>query len=272
MDKIAMVKAAEVRGVLACLLDNDLMKVANEEEFEAVAEIVAENLGDDYTLEDVLDTTAEVIETAEALENMSDEELAALEAEAGEVVDEGEGEIVELEVKEASEKDDVDPVELMNQYGELLMAKEAGEITDAYFEKKAASIQGILQALKGGAAKAYTGDIAAGARAAKGSVGSKAKDIGSYLKGGFTADKLRKAKGMSKAKGSYAVNIKKIPLEDTANRSRLRSQFKGRVGTKADRAALLRKGLLQSGAAYGGATGLAGGAAYGGSRLAGRGE
>ena len=243
MDKIAMVKAAEVRGVLACLVDNEMVKVGNEAEFEEVAMAVAEELGDEYTLEDVLEGTAEVMEAIEALENMSDEELAELEAaiaaEEGAPAEEEVLEEVPEEEKVASAGGHEKTAELKQQYTDLVMAKEAGEISENYFEKEANKIMDLLRAA-GGAARSAPGRAGAAAKAAPGQVRDAARAApaaarrgGEALKDGLTFDRLRAAR---RSKGS--------------------PEF---------RQALRRQGYRQSGLAYGGA-GAAGGGGYAASR------
>lgn len=216
MDKVAMIKSAEVRGVLACLVDNNLIKIANEEAFEAIADTVAGNLGDDYNLEDVLDGTASVVETAEALDNLSDEELAELAAAVDAEQAEGDvaapvAEVVPEVVPEDIPKEASDTQysatqykDLMAQYGELVMAKEAGDISDKYFEKQA----GMLQ------------------------------------------DGLRQAQGLGKIIQPKLVNAKD-KLVDGLSFDRLRA-FKRSKGTDDFKKKLLMQGLKQSGAAYGG--------------------
>lgn len=169
MDKIAMVKTAEVRGVIACLVDNELVKVANQDEFNALSDLVEANVSENYDVNEVMNKTAEVLD---ALENMSDEELeelaAAIEEEqAEEAVAE---EVAEDEVKEASE---INETALMAAYGELAMAKEAGEISAEEFEKEAGSLRGMVEGAKNLASRAYNGDVSGAAK----SIGAKAKEL-----------------------------------------------------------------------------------------------
>lgn len=58
MDKIAQIKLAETHGVLAALADTGLLKVASEEDFDFMTEKVAEALGDDYDMDQVISKTA----------------------------------------------------------------------------------------------------------------------------------------------------------------------------------------------------------------------
>ena len=64
MDKFAMLKEAEVAGVLSAFMDNGYMAKLASDDFEYVVEKVAENLGDSYTVEDVADVTGAVLNGA----------------------------------------------------------------------------------------------------------------------------------------------------------------------------------------------------------------
>lgn len=61
MDKIAMLKEAEVAGVLSAFVDNGYMAKLASDDFEYVVEKVAENLDDSYTVEDIADVTGAVL-------------------------------------------------------------------------------------------------------------------------------------------------------------------------------------------------------------------
>jgi len=255
MDKIAMVKAAEVRGVLACLVDNEMVKVGNEAEFEEVAAAVAEELGDEYTLEDVLEGTAEVMEAIEALENMSDEELAELEAaiaaEEGAPAEEEVLEEVPEEEKVASDKGHEKTAELKQQYTDLVMAKEAGEISENYFEKEANKIMDLLRAA-GGAARSAPGRAGAAAKAAPGQVRDAARAAPGQVR-----DAARAAPAAARRGGEA--------LKDGLTFDRLRAARRSK-GSPEFRQALRRQGYRQSGLAYGGAGAAGGGGGYAASR------
>lgn len=53
MDKIAMLKEAEVSGVLAAFTDAGIMQPLAAEDFDYLTEKVAANLDDTYTVEDI---------------------------------------------------------------------------------------------------------------------------------------------------------------------------------------------------------------------------
>ena len=111
MNKSAhLVKTAEIRGVMACLVDSEMVKVACEEDFDALVNKVADAIGDEqYDLNTVLNKTGEIIEG-------SQQELS---------------------------KEDVE-----REMGKLTMSKMAGEISDEEFEKEASRIQQARQAVE----------------------------------------------------------------------------------------------------------------------------
>lgn len=157
MDKLAMVKLAEVNGVIAGLVDEDLVKVASEDEFNALCDLVAENLDDEYDMEDVLNKTAEVVELAEALE-------------------------AEME-KEAGEAEEVDVNDILAAYGHLTLLKEAEEVDDQSYEEEAGKLKKMLNYVgtKGGKAWEAT---KGGGKAVGGHI---ARNWGKYTAGAGTA-------------------------------------------------------------------------------------
>ena len=64
MQKFAhLVKTAEIRGVMAYLVDSEMVKVASGEDFDSLVNEVSEAIGDEqYDLNTVLSKTAEIIE------------------------------------------------------------------------------------------------------------------------------------------------------------------------------------------------------------------
>ena len=272
MDKVAMIKSAEVRGVLACLVDNGLVKVANEESFEAIADAVASNLGDDYTLEDVLDNTADVVETAEAIDNMTVVERAALAAAIDNMTDEERAALAAAIDEDAAAAAATPEAEktaeyknLMEQYGELVMAKEAGEITDSYFEKQALSIQSLLQSGANAARNAYTNDFSGVSN-----VMGKAKDIGRGMARGLTGTTYREANAILKDLNANLANIRRQNMKDPGVRNKLRALLGSQKTVVPFVADAKKQGLKEIAKAYGilgtGAAGTAG-AAYGINRL-----
>ena len=109
MDKLAyLVKEAEVRGVLAGLVDTGHLKVASVEDIDAMAGAVSDMIeGTDYDLDTVLDKTAELIEYLNSDEYAQEEQ----EKTAGEI----------------------DETARMAAFGELSMMKMAGEIDEDSF-------------------------------------------------------------------------------------------------------------------------------------------
>jgi hypothetical protein len=250
MDKLAMVKSAEVRGVMACLVDNGLLKVANEEMFEMMADAVVEKLAEDYNLEDVLDNTAEVAEAAEAIENMDEEELAELVAAADTDDEVVEDDVVEDDIDKEASAADIDGV--MQDYSKLLMAKEAGEITEQYFEKEAGAIKEFLSKMYAGA-KAAPGKMYAGAKAAPGKMYAGAKAAPGKMYAGAKA-----------APGKVKNIAKEVPGKtiDGLTFDRLRAAMRSN-GSKDFKKKLVMQGLRQSGGAYAGL----GAAGYGGKKV-----
>lgn len=55
-------KEAEVRGVLAAFIDSGMMKVASSDDFDMLSAVVADNLGDTYTIDDVAEVTDAVLD------------------------------------------------------------------------------------------------------------------------------------------------------------------------------------------------------------------
>lgn len=264
MEKIAsLVKTAEVRGVMACLVDSDLVKVANAEDFDALTEAVSENLSEDYNLDEVLNKTAEILD--------------AVEAEAGS----GEQE------KEAS-NEDITEADVYAAYGELSMMKEAGEISEEDFEKEAASLQDLVQGAKNLGGKAYGGDVAQVAK----SFGSKAKAAPSKYKDALLGKGSKGAKqnlqygkkNLSDDVGSVSEAQKKLDAaKNFPNRSNkdaqgLLNQIKSKRGTELSQAqgrakqteqgvqdlkSQLGKIRKRQATAAGGTAAAAGGAGYG---------
>lgn len=153
MNKIAsLVKEAEVRGVLAGLVDGGHLKIASVEDLEALTEAVSGAVeGYDYDLNTILSKTAEVIEAQE---------------------NEGQD-------KEASE-DEVDETAVMAAFGELSMMKMAGEIDEDSFEKEASKLKAMLEGAKA------VGSKVKGAAAKAKELPGKAKDSAKNFKDTFT--------------------------------------------------------------------------------------
>ncbi len=162
MEKLAhLVKEAEVRGVLAGLVDGGLLKVASLEELEMLTQAVASSIeGYDYSLEDVLEKTAAVLKVAEEDEaNAQDEptiedvfndltelhssgkiddetyeaalhELSAIldaASEPDEEEEDEEEEEGETEDDDADEEEESGSEKVASLLNHLLMAKKAGE-------------------------------------------------------------------------------------------------------------------------------------------------
>lgn len=170
MNKIAsLVKEAEVRGVLAGLVDGGHLKIASAEDLEALTEVVSGAVeGYDYDLNTILSKTAEVIEY---LEN-------------------------EGQDKEASEDgaDTFDKTAALAAVGELTMAKLAGEISEADYENAVEELMKMADEWsdaaessrakdyswrpKGGAAEKTKGSVRAQVNKVKSAVVDRAKGKG----------------------------------------------------------------------------------------------
>ena len=176
MNKIAeLVKEAEVRGVLAALVDGGHLKVASQEEFDALTEVVSASIdGYDHDLNTVLSKTAEVIEY---LEN------GDFEKEAGEA--------------------EIDETAVMAAFGELSMMKMAGQIDEEAFAKEANKLQALLdfgrkavESTKGAAGRAFAG----------------AKNVGKEIKDAAVAGQARRGHA---AVGEAKRNISDLSKFDT---------------------------------------------------------
>ena len=265
MEKIAMIKTAEVYGVMSSLVENGAVKVASESAFNSLTSIVANTIpGAEYSLEDVLSKTAEVLDE---VQDMSEEELAELAAviEAEEAAQEAEvipEDLVDADPempKEASENEN--EMDLKAQYGELAMAKVAGDISDEYFDKEASKILDALKGAKSFVGKGLKGEgikdsvknlrssqgLAGQARTAQKDLLGAAKKLKSQGYTGAASQRLKDATGAGKTKKMY----QDLAFSD-----------KKQVGRAVGRSA----------AAYGGAAALTGGAALGANRLLGNRE
>lgn len=61
MNKLAQVREQEVRGVLAALVDKGHVKVASRGDFDKLAYVVAENVGYEYDVNDIIGVTGAVL-------------------------------------------------------------------------------------------------------------------------------------------------------------------------------------------------------------------
>jgi len=167
MEKLAMIKQAEVNGVMAALLETELVKVASEEDFDAVTSCITDGLSDDYDMEEVLAKTAEVLDEYYALCEEGEE--------AGEVK------------KEASEEG-VDETAVMAAIGELTLAKVAGDISEEDYDAEVEKLAGAkFDALKNLG------------KSAKG----KASNLGAFLSSGAKGKGIKQ--GFGKAKGNLGL-------------------------------------------------------------------
>lgn len=237
-----IVRSLEVRGSLAAMGDLGLIKCASSEEeindlTEKVASVIPEY---GYTTEDILD--AATYFTSGGYEKTASEQY-------------------ESDIKEA--------------LGELLLMKVAGDIDTETFQqeadplvKEAISLKGIVGKARTFGKNLYNMDHKAMGAYLK-AKGTAAKD---YLKDGFKAQTLRDAMSKRKAFKEYGGEAKKIFQDPKKNGDAmpdflrgLKMQFKGRTGTKEDRARM--RGLGQVATAYGLAGAGLAGAGYGGKKL-----
>lgn len=139
MDKVAMVKQAEVTGVIAGLVDAEYIKLASAEDFDTVCEVVANNISDkDWTFDEVVEKTAEVMDEVYKIY----EENGSIKKEANE--------------KELSES------EIMAEIGALTLAKEAGDVSEDEAESKMSKLKKMLKEHKGSVAGGVAGLTALG--------------------------------------------------------------------------------------------------------------
>jgi len=78
MQKFAhLVKTAEIRGVMAYLVDSEMVKVASEGDFDSLVNEVSEAIGDEqYDLNTVLSKTAEIIEGSQEQDSKQEKTAA----------------------------------------------------------------------------------------------------------------------------------------------------------------------------------------------------
>ncbi len=113
LDKLAQISAvrdSEVRGCLAAFVDSGIMKVASEEDFDALSSAVAANIGLDYDIDTIYKTASYLL---------------------------GEG-----QEKTAAEQHNA---ACMAALGELLMMKTAGQIDDATFTSEAHELMKVAK-------------------------------------------------------------------------------------------------------------------------------
>ena len=110
MDKTAMLKEAEVAGVLAAFTDAGMMPKLASEGFDYLTEKVAENLGENYTVEDVAYVADALLKEA-SMDKTAEETFAEIASPA---------------------------------IGTAYLAKMAGEISDEQFEEFAENYVGAL--------------------------------------------------------------------------------------------------------------------------------
>jgi len=234
MEKIAQaVRMAEVNGFVAGLIDMGVIKVASEEEAAVIADVIEEHLPEEYDMNDAMAIASDVVEALEG------DEGAEPEAEGDE-----EGMVVQ-----ASDYDEVDETALMAAYGELSMAKHAGDISDEEFEKEAKILDSFFRSGTQNARR--VGKALASAKAAPGK-----------------AVKATKA-GLGKVTGYLKAGLKGSGIKDNAkllNALNSKRNFKGSMAAK-NVSSDLRKAIARTGVAYGGATAATAGAAYGGKKL-----
>lgn len=274
MEKLAgLIKQAEVNAFVGALADTGFLKVANDEELAIVADAIAENLPEDYTMEDALGIAGEVIEAMD--EGEGEGEVAPEE----EVIPEDEDMVVEA----CDKGEEINEAAAMAAMGELAMAKMAGEISEAEFEKEALSIESLLQGGKGLAQKAYTGNIGAGAKAVEGvreltqkaytgDIGAGAKAVksgfGRALRG-TNVKNLKNARGELNA--SVAKELKDLkargidPSGPVASRANFVSQSSAGIGAGIKKA--LRNERLKTWGTRGAVGAAAGGAGLGAKAL-----
>lgn len=222
MDKLAFVKVAEVSGVVASLAENEIVKIASAEDFDAIVDAVASDLPNSYGMDDVLAKTAEVMEY---------------------LYENGYGYDME---KEAGEFDEQDALAYI---GELALAKEAGEISEAQFAKEAnkalKAVKNVGREFVAGLKGTKLRQTVQGNKAFNEAFASRKKNLEDTLSGVF-------GKGKSKEKAQYA-------------KGRIADIVKGLKDAGISKGSL-KPGLKQIGKSYG-AVGAVGAGAYGANKL-----
>jgi hypothetical protein len=161
MDKIAQLKHAEVAGVISGLIDGGYIKVASDEDFEALTGAVANSISNDWDLNEVLDKTAEVMEYAsDDMDKTAEEQVH----------------------------------DALADFGYLVLMKEAEEISDEDFIEKAAKAQDTIAEMIGSALSSANHSGGRGLRKAMVS-GKKLWNNLSLKNTRRLVNKLKKAKG-----------------------------------------------------------------------------
>jgi hypothetical protein len=202
MDKVAMVKQAEVNGVIAGLVDGGYVKLASEDDFNMVCEAVAGNVSDEWDFNEVIEKTAAVMEEVNAIY---------------EQIEAGAGAPEDLE-KEAS----TDEVDLLAAYGKLTLMKQAEEIDDETYQTEATKLQKAMAATKAGAGKAVDATKAGAGKALGLLKANKGKVVAGVGAGALTAAGLKHGKNMKylydtyKKDPEWGKQLTKIWLKDNA--------------------------------------------------------
>ena len=200
MDKVAMVKQAEVNGVIAGLVDGGYVKLASEDDFNMVCEAVAGNVSDEWDFNEVIEKTAAVMEEVNAI-------YEQIEADAG---------VADGLRKDASETD------LLAAYGELTLKKQAEEIDDETYQAEATKLQKALAATKAGAGKAVDATKDGAGKALGMLKANKGKVVAGVGAGALTAAGLIHGKNMKylydtyKKDPEWGKQLTKIWLKDNA--------------------------------------------------------
>jgi hypothetical protein len=200
MDKVAMVKQAEVNGVIAGLVDGGYVKLASEDDFNMVCEAVAGNVSDEWDFNEVIEKTAAVMEEVNAI-------YEQIEADAG---------VADGLRKDASETD------LLAAYGELTLKKQAEEIDDETYQAEATKLQKALAATKAGAGKAVDATKDGAGKALGMLKANKGKVVAGVGAGALTAAGLKHGKNMKclydtyKKDPEWGKQLTKIWLKDNA--------------------------------------------------------
>ena len=128
MEKLSAIRDSEVRGVLAALVDSNLVKCASRADFDKMASAVSQAVGYDYDIN-------KIASTVDAYMNKGQTKTASME-------------------KTASQKLAARESEVYTALGEALLMKTAGYISDDQFTKvadelmeEAAATSGLNDAL-----------------------------------------------------------------------------------------------------------------------------
>ena len=192
-----MVKQAEVSGALAALVDEGIVKVASVEDFEDIAQVISENLPEQYDADDFFAKTAEVMDEVYVIYEGANDGM-----------------------------DKVAEEDALAYIGVLALQKEAGEITQEEFVKEAGAAAEIGARAPGMVADFLGAGAKATGKAIRGGVGRAANYIRDTQQG-LLYDALGKGRRYSKGMLDSANTAATNAAERVSSLSGKAKAFKG---------------------------------------------